>query len=501
VANQQSPSRTFSFWLIPNLPLAVTLAAALYLMRVYFAPAQFFSDADIGWHIRAGEWILDNHRLPSHDPFSFLELGRIWHTWEWISEVFMALVYRAGGLPAIVFVFALLLLFILWLWFGVSRWMGGSFLFAALFAPMLISATQLHWLARPHIISFLFLLTSLLYIDRMPKWSLRQGLLCFAVGCLWANSHPSFFMPILMLGAYLLKLDGRWRERIYVGAAFSAGTLVNPFFIDLHFHLYEFLTVHEYRDGIQEWMPFAFDKRHPLLIVPSLAVLAMGAALAAYMRRFHHAALLVFFLALALKSGRGIPLAALLALPVANVAFTEAFAALRTRWAQSTMKLSRDLDDLDREFGGYALLPLACFLMWSFVNRPDVVALTGFTANRYPEKAVDAMRHLPPESRILADVVEGGYLIWRFKGNPRVFIDGRGDYLGAGPYQDAQILFGLRPGWRQLMERYRFTHVLLPNGAAMLGELRKENWRTLFDDQKYVVLARPLTATSGVTVN
>jgi hypothetical protein len=36
------------------------------------------ADGDTGWHIRAGDWILDHHRLPTSDFFSFTKSGQPW---------------------------------------------------------------------------------------------------------------------------------------------------------------------------------------------------------------------------------------------------------------------------------------------------------------------------------------------------------------------------------------------------------------------------------------
>ena len=64
-----------------RVPIAVKLLPSLtdfaFLMPLAFLFGRMegvktlFSDCDTGWHIRTGEWILANHRVPMQDIFFF----------------------------------------------------------------------------------------------------------------------------------------------------------------------------------------------------------------------------------------------------------------------------------------------------------------------------------------------------------------------------------------------------------------------------------------------
>src|SRR5918992_1506328 len=54
-------------------------------------------DGDTGWHIRAGEWMLDNARIPNADLFSFSKPGATWFAWEWLADILFGLLHRAAG--------------------------------------------------------------------------------------------------------------------------------------------------------------------------------------------------------------------------------------------------------------------------------------------------------------------------------------------------------------------------------------------------------------------
>src|SRR6187549_3447172 len=63
---------------------------------------QVLYDADTFWHIAAGQLMLDTRQVIHTDPFSHTMPGREWQTHEWLSEILMALSYRAGGWNGVV---------------------------------------------------------------------------------------------------------------------------------------------------------------------------------------------------------------------------------------------------------------------------------------------------------------------------------------------------------------------------------------------------------------
>src|ERR1700691_4632168 len=67
------------------------------------------ADADIGWHIRTGELILDTHALPRTDPFSSTMQGQPWFAWEWLYDILLGILHPATGLSGIVWLCALLI--------------------------------------------------------------------------------------------------------------------------------------------------------------------------------------------------------------------------------------------------------------------------------------------------------------------------------------------------------------------------------------------------------
>src|SRR5271154_7211927 len=73
----------------------------LALLALFTIPALLFihnfyaTDPDFGWHLRAGQWIVQNHAVPRTDPFSVYGRDRPWVDYSWLFDIFFAKAYRA----------------------------------------------------------------------------------------------------------------------------------------------------------------------------------------------------------------------------------------------------------------------------------------------------------------------------------------------------------------------------------------------------------------------
>lgn len=123
-----------------------------------------------------GERILATGNIPHSDPFSFLQTGHTWYAWEWLSDILMALFHRWQGLTGVVFLFTVCIGLAIWLCFRLHRSLGGDFFLACVMASPLVATAQMHWLARPHVLSYLFLLGTVFYFERAAdRFRVRDG--------------------------------------------------------------------------------------------------------------------------------------------------------------------------------------------------------------------------------------------------------------------------------------------------------------------------------------
>jgi hypothetical protein len=134
-------------------------------------------------------------------------------------------------------------------------------------------------------------------------------------------------------------------------------------------------------------------------------------------------------------------------------------------------------------------------VLW--VRTPAVAARVGFPAEEFPVAAAAAVDWLEEDARLLAPDKYGGYLIYRFEGRRKVFFDGRSDFYGVEFMKRYIRLMQVRPGWRAELERWGFTHALLPNDYSLVAALEAVGWRRLYRDGVATLLERPVVLTPG----
>lgn len=190
------PSRpSLRSWLVPDLALVAALAALVCLFAGPEGGTALFRDSDAGWHIQNGEQIVASRVLPHADAFSFSKPAAPWIAWEWAADALTGAIHRVSGLDGVATLYGLAIAASVWMWFRLTWAVEGNFLFACLLAAPMISTTAIHWLARPHIWSWLFALASVWWCERAPQrlnWRHFAGIAL--VSALWANLHGSFLL-------------------------------------------------------------------------------------------------------------------------------------------------------------------------------------------------------------------------------------------------------------------------------------------------------------------
>ncbi len=145
-------------WCVPDLAFATACITLFYCLFLFQGYQKLFRDSDAGWHIRTGEAILATGTLPRTDPYSFTRAGQPWFAWEWLADVAAGSIHRTLGLKGVAVFYAAAISAGVWLWFRLHWALGGNFLIACAMAPLLLSTCNIHWLARPHVLSWIFLL-------------------------------------------------------------------------------------------------------------------------------------------------------------------------------------------------------------------------------------------------------------------------------------------------------------------------------------------------------
>ena len=233
-------SRPGMNWLVPSLSDCLFIAIVLWLFfTVTQSSSGLLQDASTGTHIRTGEYIVEHHEIPRTDPFSFTRPGDRWFAWEWLSDVLFAVVHRAFGLRGVVVSAALLIALSLWILLQQMLWRGANVLVAIGLLNVGIAASWIHYIARPHIFTLLFMAGSLWLIDRDRAQPTQMIWALAPLTALWVNLHGGFVALIVSLGAITAgtALERKWAASLryfLVMLGCAAASFVNPFGYELH---------------------------------------------------------------------------------------------------------------------------------------------------------------------------------------------------------------------------------------------------------------------------
>ena len=245
--------------------------------------------------------------------------------------------------------------------------------------------------------------------------------------------------------------------------------LANPYGWRLYEHLYRYLTDSDLLARIGEFQSFDFHAAGAGEIIAALLVGIAGGTLALLLGRVHHFLLVMFFAVVALRSARGLPLEALVALPIANAAITQVLP-----W-KHFVAYGQRLRTMDARFGGWLWAPVVGVAAFALLRTVPA----GFPPDQFP---VAAYTHLASGGRLFAPDKFGGYLIYRSHGARRVFFDGRSDFYGAEFLKQYGRLVQVRPGWQAYWNSFHFTQALLPNDAPLGAALEQAGWKTVYRD-------------------
>ncbi len=459
-------------------------------------------DGDSGWHIRTGEYILNTHSVPTVDLYSFTKAGQPWFAWEWLSDVWFAVLYGWAGLKGVtlaagvtIAAFATILLR--------RIFDQGANLFAALAVGLLaVGAASIHFHARPHLFTLLLLVISLWMIEADRKRPTARLWLLVPLTILWTNLHGGFIALLLALGACAVGtaietwLGGsrNWSPAIRYGAitvACAAATLVNPYGIQLHIHIASYLQSDWIRNVIQEFQSPSFRSENMMQFEALLFLGVLTAAFHLRRGRVVEALWILGFAHLALSSVRHVPLYVAVTAPVIAAQLSEWMKRLGENSGPKSVvgiieKMGHDLVPGFARNTVWPCLAVAGFaLAGDSMNWPK-----NYPEINFPIRMVREHPDLLKNHRVFSFDQWGDYLIFNDP-TRKVFIDGRSDFFGAELGNEYLNAFQGRWQWRSVLDKYAIDVVLAPSDWPLVSVLKLDTrWRVVADDGQAVLFSR-----------
>jgi len=509
-----TPRPHFAVRLLPSLTdVAFLMPLAFVFLRMGGAPGML-GDGDTGWHLRTGEWILANHRVPTQDMFSYTKAGQPWFAWEWLWDVAFGWLNLQWGMAAVILASLLVICFTSVLLFRLLRRQCGNPLLAVVVMFFVTGGSAVHWLARPHLFTLLFTVVFFSILERVKEG--RTQLLWYLPGLtlLWTNLHGGFFVGLILIGAYAAgqlltalfeaSADAR-REAARRGLPYlatAAGcalvTLVNPYTYHLHAHIFEYLTDKYQRKNIVEFQSFNFHHPATVFFEPML-LLGLAAVVWSLMRRDYVYTLLIAGWAhLALVAVRNTPIFMIVAsVPVAMMLqqlVVELPGKNLANWlrlgAARLQRFAADFGETDSIPRMHIASAAAVGLLAALFYAPNAPAKcrAEYDRRQYPAKAVAMLQRAGASDTIFTEDAWGGYLIYRLYPANKVFIDGRSDFYGSTFNEKYLDVMNVRYDWDKNLDQYHVNTILLPPTASLASTLKESRrWRPVYDDGVAIV--------------
>lgn len=500
--------------LVPSLSDLSFLIPILVLFWCTTGVAWLLTDSDTGWHIRTGEWILKNRRVPATDLFSFTKLGQPWFAWEWLSDVSMAGIHSHFGLSGIVLVSLLVLGATSVCIYRSTVEESEHRLIAFLLTGLAMAASTIHWLARPHLVTPLFAAVFCWVLNRVEKRVSDDRLLLLlpALMVLWVNLHGGFFVGMVLPITYAMGAAGeelahgtrrsagiRTQKYLLTAGACGVASLVNPYGYRLYVHVAQYLGASFYFERIREFQSVDFHSFTAAYFETLLVLTIAAAAWHLGTGRLIQVLLLLSWSHLALFSVRNIPIFAVVSTPAIGLAMRDWWRLVDSRWPLDWRgKLSAGLAEVetglgviacDRNRSRWHLAPcLAVLALGWFVSHPGRMRAlhADFDGSRFPMVAATFLshNHSAPSLRLYASWQWGGYLIYRLWPSVPVFDDGRTDFYGPPFVLEGLRVWEVRPDWAEILARYRVNAALVPVDSALGAVLRERaDWKLVYADR------------------
>ena len=168
---QKFDGETDSGWIRVVMPSGADLmfVALLECAGVHVRCRRLLGDAGIGWHIRTGQQILATHAIPRVDSFSSTMQASRGLPGSGSYDVVVGQLEAACGLNGVVWLTAVVIAAVFAWTFRFPMARGTNVLVALALTLLAISASMIHFLARPHVVSWLFALAWFWILDSSER--------------------------------------------------------------------------------------------------------------------------------------------------------------------------------------------------------------------------------------------------------------------------------------------------------------------------------------------
>jgi hypothetical protein len=474
------------------------LVVLIAFLGVFAMAARTVVDTDLYWHLATGRYIVETGQIPQTDPFSSTRVGTPWVNVQWLPQIGLYLLYRAGGFGALSLLVAVLVTLA-----GVFVWraMTGDVFLRAFGLVLFAAASGLVWTPRPNILTFVLLaaLNYLLYIYRHK--SIDRLWLIPVLFLVWVNLHGGYMIGLILIGATLLgdaidRLLGQpglacmtrsgMRKLLVVTVLGVLALVVNLYGIQALLLPLQTVGMEASARWIMEWASPDFHQlsEQPMLWLLLLTLLAVGRS--GRRMDLSDGLSVAGFALLAFVSRRNIGLYAVVCAPIF------------VRYAAAAVENMRTRPAAPRGAGIGWLNALILFIVAALAAFKVAVAASPAAQSAAerdlaPVAAADWLASNRPAGAMFNSYNWGGYLLWRLWPDYPVYVDGRADVYG-DEFLRAYLKIALaEPGFDTTLDEQRIGFVAVERDSALSRMLSGiDVWSLAYADEQAVIYTRKM---------
>ncbi|MFH1461094.1 MAG: hypothetical protein ABIF84_01600 [Patescibacteria group bacterium] len=471
-------------------------------LGLFFMRKIDLTTADLGRHLKNGELILNGQfGILKTNFYSYTEPDYPMVNHHWGSGVIFYLIWKAFGFTGLSLFHLIVSLIIFYLFFRIA-WRESNFKIAFLAALLLIPLMAARTEIRPEIFSYLFIALFFWILWHWRKGEIKDKWLWLLpiLEIIWVNTHIYFIFGPALIGLFLVD---RWisvkKINRKIGLCLiltGLASLISPF--GLKGLLYPFNIFRDYGYRIVEnqsvWFLENWGWQHPNLTLfeLSFAVLAVSFILLLIKNRrnfsfiYFCSALVVS--AMAWLAIRNFTLFGFFALPIIAYQLKKALGK-RAGFKSIEAKM----------FFGFLGLTifLVCFAVY-YSRLPLQKARFGFDLLPGNNLSAQFFRETGLKGPIFNNYDIGGYLIYHFYPQEKVFTDNRPEAYSIGHFQETYIPAQQdNQAWQELDKQYNFNIIFFshrdytPWGQQFLIErVNDGNWLPIMADNYAIIFIK-----------
>jgi hypothetical protein len=484
---------------LPSIADVIFIIILIFILR---GPVNLLGDADTGYHIRAGEYIMANLAVPHYDIFSYISPPLAWTAHEWLSEVIFALIHKSFGLTGVVVVMALIIASVYTILLRFLKASGIGIIVSAFIVALATSASVIHWLARPHIFSLLITLIWYIVLDTYQYKHKNYLYLLPPIMLLWVNLHGGFIAGFLLFAVYItgntfmaiFKRDdrqdkfGKVKKLLIFSFICILVTLINPKGYKILLFPFNLISNTFIMNNVNEFLSPNFHQNLRYEYMLLLMILVFGVSVLRL--NAIEIMLVLLFTHMSLYSARYIPLYAIILSPIlANQIDNILKEFKEKRLVKRILALSERTAKTDST-AKYHIWSIVTVLLIAFMVYTGKVQYE-FNRKKLPVDAVQFLQKEKLKGNMFNNDEFGDFIIYSAWPEYKVFFDGRSDMYGENIGNEYLKITQIKSGWDDVLKKYNVNWLIFQTRSALSNLLLERNdWKLIYSDKVANIFVR-----------